>query len=196
MMLKMIYIFIFLFNFSALAHPPAALRCSGQTQGGDHFPWCLAKPIPADDILGYWRSEDDPYFFIHIKAKNLAETPKKIDLFFHSGDLCSIPLAYGLGFVDTTEKNVIRSVIRDQNSKNKYSLKLAIFNSLDLNCFDLRSQNVMGVSIRLINSNSTSSNSSLNLPQKSLKVLNHTNIYNTIFRKINPDIYDLCEMNN
>ena len=195
MMLKMIYIFILLFNFQAVANLPTALKCNGQTQGGDLFPWCLAKPVPTDEILGYWRSEDDPYFYIHIRPKNLIENPKKIDLFFHSGDLCSAPLAYGLGFVDTVEKNVIRSVVQDQNSENKYTLKLAIFNSMDLNCFDFHSQNVMGVSMRLINTNMKSSQASFMLNQRTANIFNHTNSYNMIFRKIIPDINNLCEMN-
>ena len=118
------------FPISTPASAPS--QCSIKIQGGvDGFPWSIARPFPWTDIQGIWKLKDGvvPYY---LKAKIIRTTTnrKTLKLMIVSDGDCSRPVATGVGFIDFSEKNVVRAIISDGMSK--YQMKLALFNIKDL----------------------------------------------------------------
>lgn len=119
-------------------HPPVSgdfsawQECNAKIQGGaDGFPWSVAKPFPWADIQGVWKLRDGalPYY---LKAKVIRTTSNRkiLSLSVISVGSCSRPIAQGLGYVDFSERNVVRAIMNDGISK--YQMKVASFDVRDL----------------------------------------------------------------
>lgn len=118
--------------------------------GVDILPWSVVQPFPWDNIAGYWQLGDSNNVFI--KARVLSSTNKRkiLQLTVHTEGICSRPSARGTGYVDVTEKNVVRALIADH--MYKYQFKMGLFDardiqdSLSLSC----KQNVVAVSVQML----------------------------------------------
>lgn len=128
-------------------------ECNAKIQGGvDGFPWSVAKPFPWADIQGVWKLRDgvSPYY---LKAKVVRTTSNRkiLNLSIVSEGNCSRPIAQGLGYVDFSERNVVRAIMNDGIAK--YQMKLASFDVRDLE-IDAPScgENVIVASIQAIGS--------------------------------------------
>lgn len=107
-------------------------ECNAKIQGGaDGFPWSVAKPFPWADIQGVWKLRDNgnPAF---LKAKVIRTTSNRkiLSLSVIGEGNCAKPLAQGIGYVDFSERNVVRAIMNDGVSK--YQMKLASFDVRDL----------------------------------------------------------------
>lgn len=146
--------------FSPKAHSsflpgvPRWQECNAKIQGGvDGFPWSIAKPFPWSDIQGIWKLRDGVVPF-YLKAKVIRTTSNRkiLNLSVISQGNCSRPIAQGLGYIDFSERNVVRAILND--GVEKYQLKLAAFSVRDLeidsnSCGD---NDVVVASIQLIGS--------------------------------------------
>lgn len=199
MISKGIFLFVFVLNFSLttkafflpIFDEPSAQLCENTIQGGDYFPWCLAKKLQATDISGYWISETDPAFSIHIKSKNQFNLREGLEIYFHYNNICSAPTATGIGQLDHTQKNVVTALIQSELSDNKFVLNLGIFDKIDISCLSNNSQNVLGATIRLLNPLKNFSNA-VNSHQLESN-LNQNNVYNLILRKVEYSSENPCE---
>lgn len=120
--------------------------------GVDGFPWSIAKPFPWSDIQGVWKLRDgaNPYY---LKAKVIRTTSNRkiLSLSVISEGNCAKPIAQGLGYVDFSERNVVRAIMNDGVSK--YQMKLASFDVRDLEIDSYRcGDNVVVASIQAIGS--------------------------------------------
>jgi len=151
MKLTGLFLILFMICFQASASK-AQLYCGndGSTiQGGDVWPWSVAKPFPWDDISGFWKLGDDDGSYVRAKFLSSTSNRKILTLQIYADGLCSRPYARGTGYIDVTEKNVVRAILID--SQYRYQMKLGLFNPRDLS-MDVNScsSNVMAVSMQVV----------------------------------------------
>ena len=136
-------------GFTTMANAQSGLLCdSARISGGDAWPWSIAKPFPWDNIQGYWKLGDDNYSYLSAKVLSTTNSRKILSLSVLDDGVCSKPYAKGTGYVDVTEKNVVRALVTD--GLYKYQLKLALFDSRDLVGQNSCSANIMALSIQVI----------------------------------------------
>lgn len=127
--------------------------------GVDILPWSVVQPFPWDNIQGYWQLGDSNNVFI--KARVLSSTNKRkiLQLTVHTEGICSRPSARGTGYVDVTEKNVVRALISDH--MYKYQFKMGLFDARDLQTSLALAckQNVVAVSVQVLGHSELSSRS-------------------------------------
>lgn len=122
--------------------------CNNTVFGGvDIWPWSVAQPFPWDNIEGYWKLGDDQLSFLNVRVLSSTNNRRILSLSIHSNGICSKPSAKGTGYIDITDKNVVRALILD--GVYKYQLKLGMFDSRDVFLNDC-SSNIMGLSIQVI----------------------------------------------
>ncbi|MFZ3229846.1 MAG: hypothetical protein WA160_06555 [Pseudobdellovibrio sp.] len=119
-------------SFLFIASASSAYSCDIKIQGGiDTWPWAVAQPFPWNNIQGIWQLNTDladTYFKIRI---GISDSQRKVLIISKIvGGNCSKPVAKGVGFVSSNEKNVIHAVIADDQLR--YQLKLAVFNPQDI----------------------------------------------------------------
>ena len=106
--------------------------CNIQTQGGiDTWPWQHAEPFPWDNIQGVWKlntDSSDVYFKMKVTGQN--KKGKILNISKFSTKNCTKPLATGVGFVGTQEKNIVRGVISDKLLR--YQITLGLFETKQL----------------------------------------------------------------
>ena len=143
-----ILITVLFFNLTSFA---AASLCDGnsQTMGGgvDVWPWSVAKPFPWDNIQGYWKLGNNNDSYIKARVLSTTKNRKILSLQLFGEGICSKPYAKGTGYVDVSEKNVVRAILSD--GVYKYQLKLGMFDPRDV---DSRAcgQNIMAASMQVI----------------------------------------------
>lgn len=141
-----ILISLVLFGFNTLA---SGLMCDvARISGGDAWPWSIAKPFPWDNIQGYWKLGDDDHSYLFAKVLSTTNSRKILSLSVLDEGVCAKPYAKGTGYVDVTEKNVVRALVTD--GVYKYQVKLGMFDSRDLVGQNSCSTNVMALSIQVI----------------------------------------------
>lgn len=147
----LIILFGAVLGFSSLTQAGSgANSCAGTTtQGGvDIWPWWVAQPFPWDNIEGYWKLGDDGLSYLSAHVLSSTKNRKILSLAVLGEGLCSKPYAKGTGYIDATEKNVVRALVSD--GTYKYQLKLALFDSRDVVGFNDCNQNIMGASMQII----------------------------------------------
>ncbi len=125
LMLSLLFLF-----FSNLSY--AQKSCNIQTQGGiDTWPWQYAEPFPWDNIQGVWKLNTDSSD-VYFKMKVISQTKKGkiLNISKFSTQNCAKPLATGVGFVGTQEKNIVRGVISDKTLR--YQITLGLFDTKQL----------------------------------------------------------------
>lgn len=160
--------------------------CNINTLGGiDLWPWRNAQPFPWNNIQGTWQvtgSKKPMYFVFKITKDSTAR--KIIDTrVYEDGDVCSKPSAKGIAYINANAKNTVRAQIAD--NQYKYLLKLAMFNSTDLNidnadCGD----SVLGASKQIIGSNKPAGSFD--------SFLKPTDVDNFLLKKISPLLEYSC----
>ncbi len=112
----------------------AQLVCSDEgniIQGGvDILPWSVAKPFPWDNINGFWKLGDDEGSFVRAKVQSATTNRKILTLQVYGDGMCSKPYARGTGYIDVTEKNVVRAILFD--NQYRYQMKLGLFDTRDI----------------------------------------------------------------
>lgn len=132
----------------AQASPEMGMLCDARISGGDAWPWSIAKPFPWDNIQGYWKLGDDNYSYLSAKVLSTTNSRKILSLSVLDDGVCSKPYAKGTGYIDVTEKNVVRALVTD--GIYKYQLKLGMFDSRDIIGFNSCSTNIVALSIQVI----------------------------------------------
>lgn len=128
-------------------------ECNAKIKGGgvDGFPWSIALPFPWADIQGVWKLRDgvNPAY---LKAKVIRTTSNRkiLNLSVISEGNCAKPLAQGLGYVDFSERNVVRAIMNDGTAK--YQIKIASFDvrDLEMDSYTCGDENVVAASIQPI----------------------------------------------
>lgn len=182
-----------------LAVAVSAFSSTGQAQcnsnsilkgGVDILPWSVVRPFPWDNVQGYWQLGDNTSIFLKAKVLSSTSRRKILQLTVHVNGLCSKATARGTGYVDASEKNVVRALISDAN--NKYQVKLGLFDSRDLalasegavySCFG---QPVMAASMQLLESNSSEG------VQLDLET-GHAETQNLLLKKVTVDVAEFCK---
>lgn len=178
------------FSPSALPSAPADAsawqECNAKIKGGgvDGFPWSIAKPFPWSDIQGVWKLRDgaNPYY---LKAKVIRTTSNRkiLSLSVISEGNCAKPIAQGLGYIDFSERNVVRAIMNDGIAK--YQIKIASFDVRDLEMDAYTcGENVVAASIQPIGS----IRSSARLGLRGTEGLTE----NVLLKKTNEDIATIC----
>ncbi len=110
----------------------AQQACNIQAQGGiDTWPWQYAEPFPWDNIDGVWKlntDSSDVYFKMSVTGENKKGKILKIIKF--STKSCTKPVATGVGFVGSLEKNIVRGVI--SGKALRYQITLGLFDTKQL----------------------------------------------------------------
>lgn len=139
-------------SWGAQAQASASMMCSdNQKMGGvDVWPWSIAKPFPWDNIQGYWKLGDDESSYIRARVLSSTNNRKILSLSLYGEGICSKPYAKGTGYVDVSEKNVVRALLTD--GVYKYQMKLGLFDARDLilSGDNLCNYNIMAVSMQVI----------------------------------------------
>ena len=107
--------------------------CDIKIQGGgvDNWPWNVAQPFPWTTIQGIWKlnsDSSDTYFRMRVTNSNSVRKLLKIEKIANGN--CIAPVANGVGYINSDEKNVVRMIMSDRNLR--YQLKLAMFDTKDL----------------------------------------------------------------
>jgi hypothetical protein len=152
----LILITLLLVNVQAFAEldeaKSGAATCSDgtKTMGGgvDVWPWSYAKPFPWDNIQGFWKLSENSEAYLKARVLSTANNRKILALTLYGDGVCAKASAKGTGYVDFTEKNVVRAILSD--GVYKYQLKIGMFDSRDIAGVDLCSQSVMAASMQVI----------------------------------------------
>ena len=184
MMSKLIFILVFAIGLSGLAQ---SSDCNIKIQGGDYFPWSNAKPFPWSDIQGVWKLTDD-IAPLYLKAKVVRSTTNRkiLSLSIVSEGNCSRPVAQGVGYVDFSERNVVRAMLNDGSSK--YQMKLASFDVRDLEMDSFTcGQNIMAASLQMIGSAGPGSGPSSYATERT------DGPHNIMLKKVSNDLTSICK---
>ena len=162
-------------------------ECNAKIKGGgvDGFPWSIAKPFPWSDIQGVWKLRDgaNPYY---LKAKVIRTTSNRkiLSLSVISEGNCAKPIAQGLGYVDFSERNVVRAIMNDGIAK--YQIKIASFDvrDLEMDAYTCGEANVVAASIQPIGSIRSSSRLGLRDTEGMTE--------NVVLKKTTEDISTIC----
>ncbi|OFZ28380.1 MAG: hypothetical protein A2622_04575 [Bdellovibrionales bacterium RIFCSPHIGHO2_01_FULL_40_29] len=126
--MKILLLSLSLFIFTNMAQ---AQSCNIKLQGGiDTWPWQVAQPFPWNNIQGVWKldSETDSYFKMRVTGQN--KKGKILNITKYTIENCNRPIATGVGFVDSFEKNIVRGIISDKTLR--YQMTLGFFNPKQL----------------------------------------------------------------
>jgi hypothetical protein len=169
--------------------PFSANECSAKVLGGDTFPWSVAQPFPWADIQGVWKLREGtvPYY---LKAKIIRTTTNRkiLNLSIVSEGNCTKPVAQGVGYIDFSEKNVVRAIMNDGVSK--YQMKLASFDVRDiaLDRYVCGGDNIMVASLQPLGSFRNAKSSS----NRSISEVDEDGAENLVLKKTTSDLNSIC----
>ena len=175
------------FNMSAFAGGSTCSDTSHTMGGVDVWPWSVAKPFPWDNIQGYWKLGDNNDSYIRARVLSTTKNRKILSLQLYGEGICSKPYAKGTGYVDVTEKNVVRALLSD--GVYKYQLKLGMFDSRDIDGNFLCGQDIMAASMQVIDL-ATKSADGNSMPLDP----NITETHNLMLKKSTVDPVNACKM--
>lgn len=150
--MKSIFINLSLLFFVSFSQ--AQNRCDLAIQGGvDTWPWSVAQPFPWTTIQGIWKlNSDSSNTYFRMRVTNSSSIRKFLKIEKISNGNCRSPIANGVGYISSDEKNVVRMIMSDRTLR--YQLKLAMFDAKDLTdssgssyCSD---QQVLAASVQVI----------------------------------------------
>ncbi len=178
-------------SFQANASRAASqLFCSDEDsviQGGvDILPWSVAKPFPWDNINGFWKLGDDAGTYVRAKVQSSTTSRKILTLQIYGDGICSRPYARGTGYIDATEKNVVRAILLD--SQYRYQMKLGLFDSRDLSVSTNKcGDRIMAVSMQVVGRALIGGGSAKPIDPSIMET------HNMILKKVNSDASFKCE---
>ncbi len=107
----------------------AQSSCEFTIQGGvDTWPWNVAQPFPWTTIDGIWKlNSDSSNTYFRIRVTNSNNSRKILAVEKIAAGNCAKPVATGVGFMNSSEKNVVRMIMSDKSSR--YQLTLAMFDT-------------------------------------------------------------------
>lgn len=161
----------------------ALMRCDSRTSSGgvDAWPWSVAQPFPWSHIEGYWQVGDLKGSFIRARVLSSNPSRKILSVSVYDEGLCEKPYARGTGYIDATERNVVRALVSD--GIYKYQLKFGLFNAEDVNADNLTcGKSIMGFSMQIIGHQDRS-------PVKP----ELTQAMNAMLKKVTVDLPNLCK---
>lgn len=176
------------FTSASTANYESGLLCNSE-KGGDAWPWSFAQPFPWDNIEGYWQLGDDQSSFLSAHVLSSTKNRKILSLSVLGDGICSKPYAKGTGYIDITDKNVVRALVVD--GIYKYQLKLGMFDSRDVIGMNSCADNVMGVSIQVIGQAKKSNYGSI-VPIDP----NISQTRNVVLKKVTLDVNNACKIIN
>jgi hypothetical protein len=165
---------------------PQDQECNYNIQGIDFFPWSTAPlPFPWSDIQGVWKLSTDSSLYIKAKVVSSTKNRKILNLELVTSEHCSTPLAWGTGFVDVSEKNVVRAILSD--GSYRYQLKLGKFESKALK-IDARvcGESILAATVKVIGSNPKISTVSITEPSE-------PTTQNMMLKKISSNLNAICK---
>ncbi|MBY0554276.1 hypothetical protein K2P97_07085 [bacterium] len=165
--------------------------CYSQPMGGvDVWPWSVAQPFPWDNIQGFWKLGDDESSYLKATVLSSTNRRKILSLSVYGEGVCSKPYARGTGYIDASEKNVVRALVAD--GTYKYQLKLGMFDSRDISgLINSCSENIMGVSMQVIGRARKSDN-----PKQMPLDPSVTETHNMLLKKVTIDLGEACKKIN
>lgn len=171
------------------ASKTSSLSCGdedGVMQGGvDILPWSVAKPFPWDNINGFWKLGDDDRSYVRAKVQSVTAARKILTLQVYGDGICSRPFARGTGYIDATEKNVVRAILVD--SQYRYQMKLGLFDSRDLSTSTNKcADKVMAVSMQVVG-RAAATGSSKPLDPSIMET------HNMLLKKVTSDVSFKCD---
>lgn len=174
---------------NASASKSGSLSCgdeAGVMQGGvDILPWSVAKPFPWDNINGFWKLGDDVGTYVRAKVQSSTAARKILTLQVYGDGICSRPFARGTGYIDATEKNVVRAILVD--SQYRYQMKLGLFDSRDLSASNNKcAEKVMAVAMQVVG-RSTAAGSNKPIDPSIMET------HNMLLKKVTSDVYFKCD---
>ena len=118
---------LFLILFASLSF--AQSSCDFFIQGGvDTWPWNVAQPFPWTTIQGVWKlNSDSSNTFFRIKVTNSTSDKKILAVEKVTAGNCKSPVAKGIGYINSSEKNVVRMIMSDKTLR--YQLTLGMFDA-------------------------------------------------------------------
>lgn len=177
-----------LISFSVIAQVNVNSCSDNKIQGGvDVWPWSVAQPFPWENIEGYWKLGDDNYNYIHARVLSSTKNRQILSLTVFDDGICDKPYAKGTGYIDITDKNVVRALVTD--GVYKYQLKLGMFNSRDLTGQSRCAANVMALSIQVISRVKKANDPRAEAPLDPIV----TEIRNTVLKKVALDADKACK---
>lgn len=179
-------LFLLLIAISPYHEASAVMRCDSRTLSGggvDAWPWSVAQPFPWSNIEGFWQIGETKGSFIRARVLSSNPSRKILSVSLYDDGLCEKPYARGTGYIDATERNVVRALISD--GIYKYQLKLGLFNTEDVNADNLTcGKSIMAISMQIIGHQDRSPiNPEL------------TQTMNTMLKKVTLDLPALCKPN-
>lgn len=163
--------------------------CDKVQTGGDAWPWSVAKPFPWDNIEGYWALGDEMSSYLTAHVLSTTNNRKILSLSVLDEGICSKPYAKGTGYIDITDKNIVRTLVND--GVFKYQLKLGMFDGRDVFGLNSCSNAIMGLSIQVI-SRVNKKNSTTSGPLDP----SVTEIRNMVLKKVSIDVDNACKVKN
>lgn len=181
-------VMVFSFTSLGLAHAENGMTCGARISGGDAWPWSIAKPFPWSNIQGYWKLGDDPYSYLSAKVLSSTNSRKILSLSVHDDGVCSKPYAKGTGYIDISDKNVVRALVTD--GIYKYQLKLGMFDSRDIVGLNTCSTNtnIVALSIQVIARVKTANDPIVGPLDPSV-----TQMRNMVLKKVPIDVDSACK---
>lgn len=174
-------------SFPSISGNTGAQECNAKIKGGgaDGFPWSIARPFPWSDIQGVWKLRDgvNPFY---LKAKVIRTTSNRkiLSLSVITEGNCAKPIAQGLGYVDFSERNVVRAIMNDGIAK--YQIKIASFDvrDLEMDAYTCGEESVVAASIQPIGSIRSSNRLGLRSTEGMTE--------NVLLKKTTEDIATIC----
>lgn len=163
-------------------------QCSlAQTQGGDAWPWSVAQPFPWNNIEGYWKLGDqDDTSYVKAVVTSTTNKRKILKLSAYTDGFCSKPIAKGTGYIDATEKNVVRSLLSD--GVYRYQLMMGMFDMRDLTGKMTCTENVIAVSMQVIGRAKKAGEPNLGPLDPTI-----TETQNMLLKKVTVNVDELCK---
>lgn len=139
----------------------------------DGWPWSVARPFPWDNIEGYWQIGTDEEA-TYLKAVILSRrTDRRIlEVSIYRGSVCNKSFAKGTGYIDAAEKNVVQTILVD--NQYRFRFKMAMFDMKDVtdNITPSCRKRVLGASFQVIGRSPRSSERSTPLDPDVMEIQN------------------------
>jgi hypothetical protein len=154
--------------------------------GVDVWPWSLSKPFPWEDVSGYWKLGNDENSYVRLNVLSTSNKRKILSIWVYGDGICSKPYAKGTGYIDINEKNVVRSLLNDE--QYRYIMKMALFDARDISDkVDTCDWKIMAVSMQVIGRSWRGENSGQPLDP------NLKETHNMVLKKVPVDPVTACK---
>lgn len=185
---------VFVMSFASISYAGFEddFTCDTTVAGGDVWPWCVALPFPWEEIEGYWRLGNDKQSYLQARLERAAEGVesgrKILKIYLHNDGICSKAYAVGTGSIYPSEKNVMQGLV--SSYLYRYQLKIALFDSRDLEGYSGDQPSVMGMSVWVIGE--TERKPVKKIEKNYVMVDKSAPVHNKMIKKITLDVDKMC----